>query len=279
MPLPIAVAVDRRRRPRRRPRSRRRRATTPTGSRLEPCSRRTRAAPSSTTIRPRAGFAYLSQSLKLDALPGWAAKRVPTGSPAAAAARVPGAVPLQITAGIPASLAISAAATLLRMPPEPKAEVRSPISSAASSAKSVDLGDQLGGGVERGSAVRARRVGEQDQQAGVEQERHLGGEEVVVAEADLVGGGGVVLVDHRHHPPLDQPPQRLAGVQVVGAGGDVGRGQQHLRRPRRRARRAGSRRRGRGRPGRPPRRPAARPSPAAAPAAPSAASRGRSRPR
>ena len=41
---------------------------------------------------------------------------------------VPGAVPSQITTGIPAALAISAAATLLRMPPSPKGEVRSPIS-------------------------------------------------------------------------------------------------------------------------------------------------------
>ena len=41
----------------------------PTGSRLEPRSRRTRAAPSSTRSRPWAGFAYRSQSLKLEALP------------------------------------------------------------------------------------------------------------------------------------------------------------------------------------------------------------------
>ncbi len=49
-------------------------------------------------------------------------------SPAAAASSVPLAVPSQITAGIPAALAISAAATLLRIPPEPNGEVRSPIS-------------------------------------------------------------------------------------------------------------------------------------------------------
>ena len=125
-------------------------AAIPTGSRLEPLSRRTRAAPSSTTSRPRAGFAYLSQSLKLDALPAWAAKRVPTAlAGRRGGAACPRSVPLQITAGIPASLAISAAATLLRMPPEPKAEVRSPISSPSSSEKSLDLGDQLGVRVER----------------------------------------------------------------------------------------------------------------------------------
>ena len=71
-------------------------------------------------------------------------------------------------------------------------------------------------------------VGQQDQQAGVQKQRHLGGEEVVVAEGDLVGGGGVVLVDDGHDPPLDQPPQGLACVQVVGPGADVGRRQQHL---------------------------------------------------
>ena len=145
----------------------------------------------------------------------------------------PRTVPLQITAGMPASLAISAAATLLRMPPEPKAEVRSPICQPGQLREVGHLGDQLGGRVDaRVGGVEAVDVGQQDQQPGVEQDRHLGGEEVVVAEGDLVGGGGVVLVDHRHHAPLDQPPQRLARVQVVGAGGDVGGGQQHLRRPR-----------------------------------------------
>jgi hypothetical protein len=54
--------------------------------------------------------------------------RVPTASPPAAAASVPGAVPSQITTRMPAALAISAAATLLRIPPEPNAEVRWPIS-------------------------------------------------------------------------------------------------------------------------------------------------------
>ena len=138
-----------------------------------------------------------------------------------------------MTAGMPASLAISAAATLLRMPPEPKAEVRSPMSRPSSTEGSLTSATS-------GASASAPRVGgedpvdvgQQDQQAGVEQDRHLGGEEVVVAEADLVGGRGVVLVDHRHHAPLDQPAQGLARVQVVGAGGDVGGREQHLRRPR-----------------------------------------------
>ena len=71
----------------------------------------------------------MSQSLKLDALLALGGEAgADRARRAAAASSVPGAVPLQITAGIPASLAISAAATLLRIPPEPKAEVRSPIS-------------------------------------------------------------------------------------------------------------------------------------------------------
>ena len=163
------------------------------------------------------------------ACPAWAAKRVPPGSPAAAARSVPCSVPLQITTGMPASLAISAAATLLRMPPEPKAEVRSPIARPSSSEKSSTPAISSAVGSWSGSrAVEPVDVGQQDQQPRLEQQRDLGGEEVVVAEADLVGRGGVVLVDHRHHPPLDQPPQRLAGVEVVGPGGDVGSGQQHL---------------------------------------------------
>jgi hypothetical protein len=99
-------------------------------------------------------------------------------------------------------------------------------------AKRVPL-DQAGVRVAaRVGAVQAAGVREEHQPVGADQDRHLGGEEVVVAEADLVGGGGVVLVHHRHHAPGEQPPQRLPRVQVVGSGGDVGGGQQHLRRPR-----------------------------------------------
>ena len=95
----------------------------------------------------------------------------------------------------------------------------------------VHLLDQLGlrvrarvGGVEPG------RVREQDQKARLEQDRNLRGEEVVVAEGDLVGSRGVVLVHHRHHPPVEQPAQGLAGIQVVHARRHVERGQQHLSR-------------------------------------------------
>ena len=55
----------------------------------------------------------------LEAVRCWGWKRVPSAAPEAAFSRVLGRVPLQITTWIPASVAISAASTLLCMPPEP----------------------------------------------------------------------------------------------------------------------------------------------------------------
>ena len=52
-----------------------------------------------------------------------------------------------------------------------------------------------------------------------QEQRHLGGQRVVVAESDLVGGCGVVLVHHRHHAPPQQRLQRTAGVDVGRRGG------------------------------------------------------------
>ena len=52
--------------------------------------------------------------------------------------------------------------------------------------------------VGRVAGVERVHVGEQDQQVGVDQRGHQGGEPVVVAEADLLGGDRVVLVDDRH---------------------------------------------------------------------------------
>ncbi len=57
---------------------------------------------------------------------------------------------------------------------------------------------------------------------------HERGDAVVVAEADLVVGDGVVLVDDRHHPELEQPQQRAAGVEVLAALDEVEGGEQHL---------------------------------------------------
>ena len=101
---------------------------TPTGSSEAPRSRSILPAPSSTTTRPRAGVDQRSQSLKLGARSLRVRKVVPMRSPRTAASRVPSAVPSQIVTGTPELLAICAATTLLRIPPEPKADVREPMS-------------------------------------------------------------------------------------------------------------------------------------------------------
>jgi hypothetical protein len=56
----------------------------------------------------------------------------------------------------------------------------------------------------RVGGVKAVGAGQDDQAVGADQDRHLRGEEVVVAEADLVGRRRVVLVDHRDGAPLEQ---------------------------------------------------------------------------
>ena len=66
---------------------------------------------------------------------------------------MPGSRPLAITVGMPAAVAISAATTLERMPPEPSGDAACPMSSGSSAAKSVHLGDQPASGCIRGSAV------------------------------------------------------------------------------------------------------------------------------
>ena len=131
---------------------------------------------------------------------------------------------------IPAAVAMSAATTFERIPPEPSGEVVWPISSSSQGGEVGDLLDQPRVGTQaRIGGEEAVDVGQQDQLVGGDQDRDLGGEEVVVAEGDLIGGGGVVLVDHRQHPPVEQRRKRLASVQVVRAGGHVEERQQHLR--------------------------------------------------
>ena len=66
-------------------------------------------------------FAYLSHSLN-DTRVACAAKRVPTVSPAHARATTPGSKPEPITVGMPAAVAISAATTFERIPPDPSGE-------------------------------------------------------------------------------------------------------------------------------------------------------------
>ena len=73
-------------------------------------------------------FAYLSQSLKLDTRPRWGWKSVPLGSPRSAALTAARSVPAVISAGMPAAVAISAATTFERIPPDPSGELDRPIS-------------------------------------------------------------------------------------------------------------------------------------------------------
>ena len=94
----------------------------------------------------------------------------------------------------------------------------------------LDEVDERRAGIDaRVGRVEPAGVGEQDEQVRAGQHRHLGGEEVVVAEADLVGGGRVVLVDDRDDAPVEQLAQRAARVDVVGARAHVEERQQHLR--------------------------------------------------
>ena len=238
MPLPsirpraaVRSPRARRSRPRRRRRSRRapRRRRPAAGSR---CPRAPRARrPASISSVPARGLGVLQPQLEA-AVAGLArpGSGCPARSPAEHRRAAPRArSPLQITVAIPAAVAISAATTFERIPPEPSGEVVWPISSSSQGAEVAHLADDPRVGVHaRIGGVEAVDVGQQDQLVGRHEHRHLRGEEVVVAEGDLVGGGRVVLVDDRQHAPLEQRRERLARVQVVGARAHVEERQQHL---------------------------------------------------
>jgi hypothetical protein len=71
-----------------------------------------------------------------------------------------------------------------------------------------DLADRLGGGVRpRVGGEQPVGVREEHEQVGAEQNGDLGGEEVVVAEGDLVRRRRVVLVDDGDDPPIEQRAQ------------------------------------------------------------------------
>ena len=142
-----------------------------------------------------------SQSLKLDTRPSCGWKSVPLGAPARAAATASRSTPLVIVTGMPAAVAISAATTFERIPPDPSGERRHADVVVLELLDRPHLLDALRARVgARVGAVEPAGVGEQYQPVRADQDRHLRREEVVVAERDLVGGGGVVLVDHRHAP-------------------------------------------------------------------------------
>ncbi len=157
---------------------------------------------------PREGLAYFSHSLKRAvARRRAAAKRVP--SPARP--RAPPRAPRR------AGRCRSRSRCRRPSPSRPRRP-----SSASRPSRAARCVWPISSSVERGEVARPRctmrasgcgarvgreqavDVGQQDELVGRDEHRHLRGEEVVVAEGDLVGGGRVVLVDHRHHAPVEQ---------------------------------------------------------------------------
>ena len=104
-----------------------------------------------------------------------------------------------------------------------------PIRSSSSASKSVTSPTSSASGSRaRVGGEQALDVGEHHEPVGADQDRHLRGEEVVVPEGDLVRRRRVVLVDDRHHAPVQQPPERLARVEVVRARAEVEEREQDL---------------------------------------------------
>ena len=208
----------------------RRTSTTPAGSSDVPRSMSARRAPSSTTTCRTRRRRTRSRACGPAAAGRAAARRCRRPArPATAAASTPGRSAAAITARTPDHAAIRAAASFDAMPPLPRSDAGPP--AAASSAWSTSTISSMSDAsvVEpRVGGEHAGGVGEQHEQVGVDEVGDERGEPVVVAEADLVVGHRVVLVDDRHDAELEQPHQRLPGVQVLLAVDEVERRQQHL---------------------------------------------------
>ena len=195
--------------------------------------RRTRhaRAPSSTTIFPAAPRANAIHSLRLGRRSGFGRTAVPTARPSIASTITSGTSAPAITARTPDHAAIFAAASLLAIPPLPRAvpvppatASRAASTSAISSIRDAPLVETRVGGEEPG------RVGEQDEHVGVHEVRHERREAVVVAVANLVVGHGVVLVDYGNHAEIEEAPQRVTRMEVLRSHAEVVRGEQHLAR-------------------------------------------------
>ena len=111
-----------------------------------------------------------------------------------------------MTARTPDHAAILAAASLLAIPPLPRAVPAPPaIASSAASISTISSMSDAASST-RGSAVNTPEVSvSSTSSVGAHEVGHEGGEAVVVAVADLVVGHGVVLVDHRDDPEVHQP--------------------------------------------------------------------------
>ena len=184
-------------------------STTPTGSRLVPCSRSARSAPASTSTRPLRRLRVLQPQLeaRLRASPAGGSACRPA-RPATARASVPGSRAVadhdrnargrrhlrrQHLAAHPARARGASWTCRSRS----SSQLRQVVHLRAPAARA--------GVAARVAGVERVHVGEHHQQVGGQQDRDLRREDVVVAEADLVGRGGVVLVDDR-----DDAPSRAA---------------------------------------------------------------------
>ena len=77
---------------------------------------------------------------------------MPVGAPASAFAISSRSVPSAIVTGIPAAVAISAATTFERIPPEPSGDVDTPMSSPSSASTALTSSTSRADGSRRGSA-------------------------------------------------------------------------------------------------------------------------------
>ena len=219
MPLPIAGAVVARPRPRRRRRTRpRRRRPRPAAATSRPRAARARR-PASTTHACRArGFAYFSQSLNERVARARAPEaRARRARPPARGRSAPGSQPVADHRRDPGGGRHLGGDDLRAHPARAQrrrscARSRSPSRSAGSRPRVDERAPRVRARVGRVEAV---GVGQQDEQVGADEDRDLRGEEVVVAEGDLVGRRRVVLVDRPARRASRAASQRLARVEVV----------------------------------------------------------------
>ncbi len=108
----------------------------------------------------------------------------------------------------------------------PATELRRVAQSDSADCRAV--GDELGVGGSGRTRVHTVDLGEKDEQAGLDEDRDLGGERVVVAEGDLVGRDRVVLVHDRHRAEREELAERVAGVDVRRAVRHVARREENL---------------------------------------------------
>ena len=92
------------------------------------------------------------------------------------------------------------------------------------------LGEELRVGFGGMRGVDALDLGQEHEQPRTDEHGDLRRERVVVAERDLVGGCGVVLVHDGDDAEPQERHERVTDGDVGGALGEVGRGEQQLRR-------------------------------------------------